>query len=168
MRAHIYIVPWLLSYFAVNCAPVADEEPKLEYPGIGVELEVRKFKLKNDKPEAKNTRDEKIIAKVKGATLIPVGKGTPSMMCSPYWDLTAEHGGGEPNTGISDLTWEWIINGQTLKMKKSNDPKEDLVLPAIWKDITEKLVSLRYLDEQRDTYLLSIRKHTTQRKATSF
>jgi hypothetical protein len=44
--------------------------------------------------------------------------------------------------GISELTFEWIINGLALKMKKSNNPADDLVLPPIGEEIlteTDKL-----------------------------
>ncbi|KAH7395021.1 hypothetical protein DE146DRAFT_756900 [Phaeosphaeria sp. MPI-PUGE-AT-0046c] len=139
MRVQSYLLPWLLSYTAVQCAPTGSDAP-----GIGVELEVRKFKLQNKGEAAMNTRKDEDIAKVKGAVLLPVGlpKEQASITCGEYWDLTAEHGGREPESGISDLTWEWIINGQTLKLKKSNKAEDDLVLPGVFREIREKLKKL--------------------------
>jgi len=48
--------------------------------------------------------------------------------------------------GISDLTFEWIVRGEKLKMKASNKPEQDLVLPDVANDI---LATTKRLDPKK-------------------
>jgi hypothetical protein len=174
MKALIYVASFLLS-LAVRGSPVANElfalsdgngrtlhehgfrKRALDAPGIGVELEVRNFEMSNNQPNAQNTRDDKEIAMVKGTQLLPAKKlndhESPEffMLCQAHWDLTAEHGGGEPDTGISRLTWEYIINGRTLKLTKSDDPGTNLVLATVWNQILTQMVSMQSVFASRIT-----------------
>jgi hypothetical protein len=174
MKGIIYLASFLLS-LAVRGSPVANElsalsggdgrtlhkhglrKRALDAPGIGVELEVRNFKMSNNQPSAQDTRDDKVIAMVKGTQLLPAKKiddhGSPEffMLCQAHWDFTAEHGGGEPDTGISRLTWEYIINGRTLKLTKSDDPGTNLVLATVWNQILTQMVSMQSVFASRIT-----------------
>jgi hypothetical protein len=174
MKALIYLASFLLS-LTVRGSPVANElhalsggdgrtlhghglrKRALDTPGIGVELEVRNFKMSNNQPNAQNTRDDKEIAMVKGTQLCPAKKVENHdeffMLCQDYWDLTAEHGGGEPDTGISRLTWEYIINGRALKLTKSDDPGTNLVLATVWNQILTQMVSIQSVVARPVTYL---------------
>ncbi|KAF2279523.1 uncharacterized protein EI97DRAFT_439857 [Westerdykella ornata] len=82
---------------------------------------------------------EDMIAAVKGAVVIPHGMNRPRT-CDSTWALTAEHGGGEPETGISDLTFEWIIDGTVVKLKQG---KTDYVLPDIWDQMADAIEQLK-------------------------
>lgn len=68
-----------------------------------------------------------------------------------FWRLTAEHGGGEPATGISELTFEWIINGQKLKLEKSDRAEDNLVLPSVIREIRNNLV-IHVILSRHETY----------------
>lgn len=85
-----------------------------------------------------------MIAAVKGAVLIPHGE-RKSGTCYAAWALTAEHGGNEPESGISDLTFEWIVDGKWLKLKPG---KDDLVLPGVWDSLSYHLVSSCYCHQK--------------------
>ncbi|KAF2690122.1 hypothetical protein K458DRAFT_383256 [Lentithecium fluviatile CBS 122367] len=94
-------------------------------------------------PLAVEARKNEILTQAKSAAIYPIGpKFGAATTCTKFRELTAEHRGGEPLTGISRLTFEWIINGQTLKLKPGRSPlvKEDLVLPGVWHKIVEELV----------------------------
>jgi hypothetical protein len=142
MKVNPFLLPWLLSFTAIQCAPTGDDAP-----GIGVELEVRAFVLENKGEAAMNTRSDADLAKAKGATLLSVdyqnnGKYLwGGITCGQFWDLTAEHSGSEAETGLSKLTFEWIIDGTSLKLKKSNNAEDDLVLPGVFKELREQTVT---------------------------
>jgi hypothetical protein len=69
-----------------------------EDAGIGVKLEVRAFKLKNEYGKAVTPEE---MASVKGATLISGDSKKKGTTCKNYWDLTAEFTGVEEQSSKS-------------------------------------------------------------------
>ncbi|KAF2654194.1 hypothetical protein K491DRAFT_717366 [Lophiostoma macrostomum CBS 122681] len=88
-----------------------------------------------ESPFRKVHASEEVIGKVKGSVLVPLGANRP-LTCHDDWQLTAEH---SSTNGISDLTFEWIINGLNVKLKSGRD---HLVLPGVWDDMANNIENL--------------------------
>lgn len=101
MRVYHYIVPWLVSNFAVYAASTDEASlpsrtPSLskraaQAPGIGVELEVRSFELVNKDPRAEKP-DAKALKGIKGKPLV-TAPGKYDYTKGTNWELTAEYPG---------------------------------------------------------------------------
>lgn len=173
MRTYAYVAAWFITQLTVHAAPADRFQAPVakradNSAGIGVELEVREFILSNDNQKVQ-TYDEKMVAAVKGAQLVSLTT-QDQHTCGQFWALTAELSGTETYTGrlfimihsritltrlcfqgISRLTFEWIINGQKLKMKKSDDPesKQDLVLPSVGTELKAATQALGPIEGQK-------------------
>ena len=79
---------------------------------------------------------DKMISSVKGSVVVPHGTNRPPT-CDAGWILPAKHSGQEATFGIGRLTFEWIINGETMKLKSG---KDNLVLPVVWGHMVENIV----------------------------
>ena len=91
MRGQSFLLPWLLSFTAIQCAPTGNDAP-----GIGVELEARGFVLENKGEAAMNTRSDDDIAKVKGAVLLAPDYQSNKryayggVTCGQFWELVSD------------------------------------------------------------------------------
>ncbi|KAF1996581.1 hypothetical protein P154DRAFT_537810 [Amniculicola lignicola CBS 123094] len=103
-------------------------------------IEIRSFNLKSSGQLPATEEDPEMISRAKGNTLQPVGAKEGRKTCGPHWRLTSEHAGAL-NAGIADLTFEFIINGVSIKLQSTGlADEEGLVLSQQLNEIKSALV----------------------------